>query len=354
MALLTPAEAISAQLRVLCERGPLTELSIWTTAEHGGLRCLAHASGSPSGSVRAAARAALRGEGTPPGPRRTIVALPIGVAESPTGALAARVPPGRSAEALALLAEAAPLLAWMLESRRLREAVDRQDGVVAATDRRLVRFGLDLHDGPLQEAAALLSDLRLFARQLRSELARHPMAEILAGRTQDLEMRTVALEAGIRELARTAGGPAVFEGSLPAALRAEAQAFARATGVTPTLEVVGPVDQATDSQRLTVLHGVQEALRNARQHSGADSVMVRVEAPSGRLEARIEDNGHGFAVARAMSRARREGRLGVTGIDQRARLLGGRCSIVSKPGGPTVVNISLPRWAEGESPRTSG
>ena len=351
---MNPAEAISAQLRVLRKRGPLTELSLWTTAEDGRLRCEAHVAGSPSSSVRAAARAAVRGQETAPGPRRTLVALPIGVGESPSGVLAARVPPGSSADALALLAEAAPLLAWLLESRRLLEAVERQDEVVAATDRRLVRFGLDLHDGPLQEAAALLSDLRLFARQLRSELDRHPMSEILLGRTQDLELRAVALEAGIRELARTAGGPAVFEGSLAAALRGEAQAFRRSTGITPRLEVAGAVDQATDSQRLTVLRGVQEALRNARQHSGADRVTVTVEAPPARLEARIEDNGHGFAVARAMTRARREGRLGVTGIDQRARLLGGTCSIASKPGGPTVVTISLPRWTEDESARTGG
>lgn len=217
------------------------------------------------------------------------------------------------------------------------------------TERRLIRFGLDLHDGPLQESIALLADLRMFAGQLASELSGHPRVEIMTGRVADLEARTAGLEAEIRELARTAGGPASLEGSVVPALRDEVRAFAQATGTTPKLVVEGPVDEATASQRITLLRGIQEALRNARQHSEATAVSVSVEALPGRLEARIEDNGHGFDVDRGLARARRKGRIGLAGIGDRAELLGGSCAIESRPGGPTAVSISLPRWESEEA-----
>lgn len=348
-AALEPAsEAIAGQLHLLAELGPLRELSLWTLDEEGSPHRERSVAGRPSRGVRAAAARALRGTATPAGPRRAIVALPVGPDGDPVGALAARVPPGRSGEALELLAEAAPLLASVLERRDLLEARDHHSDVILASERRVARFGLDLHDGPLQEASALLSEIRLFANQLRSELGEHPLTEIISGRMQDLAARTTTLEGDLRELARTAGGPAELEGSLVPFLRAEARAFARATGVTPDLEVNGPVDEATASQRITVLRGIQEALRNARRHGAAESVSVLVEAQPGRLEATVEDDGRGFNVARALARARRQGRIGLAGIDQRARLLGGSCEIRSRPGGPTSVKIRLPRWEPGE------
>jgi signal transduction histidine kinase len=58
----------------------------------------------------------------------------------------------------------------------------------------------------------------------------------------------------------------------------------------------------------------------------------------------IEDNGRGFDLERTLARARRRGRIGLSGIEERARLLGGTCTIKSRPGGPTSVAIDLPRW----------
>ena len=353
-ALASPEGAIRKQLRLLADLAPMREVSLWTAGDQGEARCVGSARGKPSKEVRAAARRALHGRDTPPGPRRRLVASALGAPEAVAGALAARVPSGRSRDALALFAEAAPLLACVLERRALLEARERQASLILTTERRLARFGLDLHDGPVQHVAALLGDLRLFERQLEAELAEHPHAAVLAGRAQDLELRTLALEGEIRELARTAGGPAVLEGSLILALRNEARAFAQKTGVAPTLAVRGPVDEATPSQRITLLRGVQESLRNTREHGRASSVSVVVEAPAGRLEARIEDDGRGFDLKRTLARARREGRLGLAGIGERARLLGGRCEIHTRPGGPTAVTISLPRWKPGRGPADAG
>jgi signal transduction histidine kinase len=346
-ALLPPSDAILDQLRLLAELGGLREVSLWTLDEADRVHLLAHARGEPARGVRGIARQALRGGETAPGPRRALVAFPVGPAEAPVAALAARVPPGHSANALALFAEAAPLLACVIERERLLEAGERRAAVIAAGERRLTRFGLDLHDGPLQGIAALLSDLRLFSGQLESELAGHPRAELLSGRAQDLEGRALELETELREHSRSAGAGAAIDGSVSEALRSEVRAFAHATGVVPALQVAGPVEDSTTSQRVTLLRGIQEAMRNAREHSGAGSVSVSVEASENRLEATVEDDGRGFDVKRALARARRGGRLGLAGIEQRARLLGGSCTVRSRPGGPTAVTISLPRWKQG-------
>jgi hypothetical protein len=58
----------------------------------------------------------------------------------------------------------------------------------------------------------------------------------------------------------------------------------------------------------------------------------------------VSDNGVGFDVATALESARLRGRMGVAGIGERVRMLGGIFSIDSRPGGPTTVRATLPRW----------
>ena len=89
---------------------------------------------------------------------------------------------------------------------------------------------------------------------------------------------------------------------------------------------------------------VQESLSNIREHSQAREVRVVVSGERDRLIAEIVDDGCGFDVAATLLDAGRRGRLGLVGVSERARLLGGTCEIHSEPGGPTRVAVELPRW----------
>ena len=88
---------------------------------------------------------------------------------------------------------------------------------------------------------------------------------------------------------------------------------------------------------------MQEALANVREHSGATEVEIRLRARRSSIDVRITDNGAGFEVSHALARAAKRGRLGVVGIGERVRMLGGTFDLESQPGGPTTLSLTLPR-----------
>ena len=85
-------------------------------------------------------------------------------------------------------------------------------------------------------------------------------------------------------------------------------------------------------------------MSNVRDHSEATDVRVTVDGRRGQIHVQIEDNGKGFHVEPTMIRAAKNGRLGLVGIGERVRLLGGQFDIRSRIGGPTVLTVTLLRW----------
>ena len=96
----------------------------------------------------------------------------------------------------------------------------------------------------------------------------------------------------------------------------------------------------TMSQRIAVVRIVQEALSNVRSHSEATEVQVDLRATDDGLDLRIADNGRGFDLRATAGAAARRGRLGIVGMNERVRLLGGVFTIESMPSvGTTVVRL---------------
>jgi signal transduction histidine kinase/ligand-binding sensor domain-containing protein len=85
---------------------------------------------------------------------------------------------------------------------------------------------------------------------------------------------------------------------------------------------------------------VQECLNNVAKHSKAGSVSVMVQRNAGGLLLVVSDDGVGFLPARANGDGIMGG-FGLTGISERARLLGGRASFRSAPGHGTTVTIEI-------------
>ncbi len=220
--------------------------------------------------------------------------------------------------------------------------------LVESTERRLTRLGFDLHDGPIQEVVVLAQDLRLLASQLDGLLGTRGQRELVRGRIEDLDAQLVALEASLRRLSSEVRTPVLPDRPLARALREATRAFAARTGIEPGLVLDGDLGLLSASQQIALLNIVHEALTNIREHSDATEVEIVVSADADGVTARVTDNGRGFDVEPTLIRAAREGRVGLAAMHERARLLGGRCTIDSRPGGPTVVSVALERW---EPPR---
>ncbi len=212
-----------------------------------------------------------------------------------------------------------------------------------ANERLLVRLGFDLHDGPLQQVYVLAQDLRRLrdgVERLLDEADRNPVL----GCFDDLESQLGELHRDLSDLAHSLEPRALLQEPLPEAIRRELSIFERRTDVSTSLALTGSFDRLSDSQRIALLRVLQEALNNVRRHSGARSVAVAVSEEDGCVRLELRDDGHGFDADGADPAADPNRGLGLVGMRERVRLLGGSLEVDSRPGGPTTVVATLPRW----------
>ncbi len=222
-------------------------------------------------------------------------------------------------------------------------AADAEPGLAEANERLLVRLGFDLHDGPLQQVYALAQDIRLLREQVVTLVGRDHR-EPVVGRFADLESQLAELHQDLRDLAHSLEPRSLLQQPLPEAVERELAALSRRTGITTSLERDGSFDTLTASQRIALLRVLQEALSNVRQHSGADAVAVALCEGADGVCLEIQDDGHGFDPSAVQPDVDGQSGIGVVGMRERLRLLGGRLELESVPGGPTVVRAVLPRW----------
>jgi signal transduction histidine kinase len=338
--------ALRAALTLLVAFGPVGEASVWAS-EAGSPSCLALVGAErPSRRVRAAARETLSTGRDRITERGLVNSVALSRWDRPLGALVLRSRSAHRPRVLARANEAMRLLIASLERASLltRNAV-RERTLLEATERRVCRLGYDIHDGPLQEIAMLAGDVRLLHRQLERGLLQEAPSSVILGRLDDFDSRLVALDRELRELALSLNRPSVGDVPLAEALRRQIAAVRTRSALAIRLDVRGG-DEITASQRLALLALVGEGLANVREHSKATHARVRVFVGKHRTIASIEDDGRGFDVGRTLARAARRGRLGLVGLGERIRLLGGSLTVDSRPGGPTRLTVVLPRWDE--------
>ena len=202
----------------------------------------------------------------------------------------------------------------------------------------------DLHDGPLQDVHLLAIDLSLFREQLLPSIAGDENRDRLVGRLDDLTAQLVALDRDLRRLITTVESPFHSPAPLARTLGEIADAFAARTGTRPQIRLAGDFAALSDSQRIALLALTRESLSNIRKHSGATSVSITISAHEHGVDAEIVDDGRGFDPASALSSAARDGRVGLIGMRERVRMLGGQTEIDSRPGGPTRISVKLRPW----------
>ncbi len=87
---------------------------------------------------------------------------------------------------------------------------------------------------------------------------------------------------------------------------------------------------------------IQEALTNIVRHADAESASISLEFNKTFVAVRIEDDGRGFDLDEVMRSRHDERGLGLLGMKERAKLLGGILSVKSQPGLGTEIAIEIP------------
>jgi signal transduction histidine kinase len=339
--------AIEVELALLMTFAGARAVSLWTLWPSGDLKPISHAGDFQleAQHTRHVARSLLGSQGSDFASDQSAVGIRIERLRPPGAALIARGPHRGADHRTVLLEAAAPVLAALLDRGALL-APDNpsEQAVMSSVDRRLARLRFDLHDGPQQDVHLLAQDLRLFREQLRPLIAEEPNADRLLGRLDDLDAQLVALDGDLRRLSTSVQSPFLQPGSLPDVLKQITDAFAGRTGVEPETRLSGDLGRLTDSQQITLLALIREALSNVREHSRASTVTITISSGPRGVDAQVTDDGCGFEPETTLVRAARAGRLGLVGMHERVRMLGGRTQIESRPGGPTVISATLPPW----------
>jgi signal transduction histidine kinase len=210
----------------------------------------------------------------------------------------------------------------LLREQALAAQRDLARKLIAAQDAERKRIAGDLHDGLGQNVVLLASGLTRLAGE-------QPGATDLAG----LARQTAA---DVRAAAHALHPGVLDRLGLAAALEATVDQALAAAGVDGDCSVAPDVEPAlAPAARLHAYRIVQEAVANAVKHARAGEISVRVRRAGDRIELRVEDDGVGIA-------GRPAGGLGLAGIEERARLLGGEVRLVSRPGQGTRVEVDLP------------
>jgi two-component system NarL family sensor kinase len=206
---------------------------------------------------------------------------------------------------------------------------------LATVDER-TRIARELHDSLAQSLAAIAlqleaadaltggSDPRI--RETVREALRQTRETIRETRAVVHDLRAGALEG------RT----------LPEALRGLAASYRRSYGIRISVTVTGADACLTPHGEAGVFRIAQEALTNVVKHAGATRVWLRLHAGATSVKLAVKDNGHGFDPERPPPRAGHGG-FGLTGMSERARLLGGSLRVESAPGAGTRIEAIIPR-----------
>jgi two-component system sensor histidine kinase UhpB len=210
------------------------------------------------------------------------------------------------------------------------EAQRREAGraVVRAQERERRRIAQDLHDEVNQALTAVSLRLQATIQQAPPQLRRE-LAETKQLTSQAME-ELLALARQLR--------PAVLDdhGLVPA-LHSQVHHFADQTGIRAGFHSRGTLRPLTPEEQLVVYRVTQESLSNVAQHSGATSVDVELSSV-GRTMLTISDDGCGLPVNGI---ERSNGELGLSGMRERALLVGGQLTIRSAGGRGTRVELLL-------------
>jgi two-component system sensor histidine kinase UhpB len=215
----------------------------------------------------------------------------------------------------------------MLE-RLEQERRDAGRAVLRAQEQERSRIAQDLHDEVNQALTAILLRLQATIGDAPPGL-QDELRETQALVTQAMEE--------LLHLARQLRPTALDDHGLVPALASQIADFGDRTGIRASFRRHGAIPPLSDEEQLVIYRVTQESLSNVAQHAGARSVDVELSFV-GRTVLRVRDDGAGF---QGLPSVNGRSRLGLSGMRERALLVGGNLAVFSEPGDGTTIELIM-------------
>jgi signal transduction histidine kinase len=203
--------------------------------------------------------------------------------------------------------------------------------LVQAQEAERKSISRELHD----EVGQMLTGLRMELGNL--ETVRGSSDEEFSRRLREVKDLTERTLAAVRNLAMGLRPAMLDDLGLGPALEWQGREFSRRSGIPVTVQIDGTLDGLPDSHRTCVFRVVQEALTNCARHAKANNIRIAVHGRRDGVFLTVQDDGIGIAGSEPSGRG-----LGLVGIEERVRELGGAVTIYSQPNKGTSLNVEIP------------
>jgi signal transduction histidine kinase len=201
--------------------------------------------------------------------------------------------------------------------------------LVEAQEEERRSISRELHDEVGQSLGALLVEV--------GQLGKLVPPDDLVALAQIAQIKSVAESAvkSIRDIALLLRPPMLDDLGLVPALEWQAREISRRSDMEVEVHSENVSETLGDETKVTVYRLVQEALNNAATHASAKNAKVTIAQNSDKITVEIIDDGQGFDPSRQRG-------MGILGMEERVRRLGGTLTIESAPGKGATVEAELP------------
>jgi signal transduction histidine kinase len=228
----------------------------------------------------------------------------------------------------------------VLEGRaaQQRQAAEHASAVMRQLSQQLVatqeeerrKLSRELHDHVGQMLTALRLELG------RIERLRGPGGGAIAGAVAESRVLVDQIVRTVRDLALGLRPSMLDDLGLQPALEWHVRDFTRRSGIAVDLRVDGTLDGVPDPHGTCIYRLVQEALTNCARHAGATRLDVHVRGSRAAIDVGIRDDGRGFDPSAP------RGGVGLRGLEERVKELGGSLTVRSAPGIGTELHARVP------------
>jgi two-component system, NarL family, sensor histidine kinase DegS len=232
-------------------------------------------------------------------------------------------------------------LQWRDRERKIAEDKEKErqnylGEIFKAEEDERMRISREIHDDSIQRLAVIATDAQLLSGD--KQLYKLPDIQKRAESIRDM---IISVSHDLRRLSLNLRPTVLDDLGLVPAIRWLIDGFKQETGIDTHLEITGENVQLSKKCTVNVFRIVQEALSNVRQHSGARSVEISLQFTNEMLAIQVQDDGSGFLLPGTNAELTSKGKLGLIGMQQRARLLNGLISYQSEIGKGTTISAEV-------------